>query len=152
MILDRLENAKQYMGIHPGIDMVLKEVLNITSENFPEERKILEEDRVFLNFGNYETAPVEVAKFEAHRAFIDVMCMIEGEEIIYVKNTDQLSHITQEYDEKRECLLAKFDTDNTPVLLTAGSFCILFPQDAHAPGQAVKAPQKVKKVIGKVRI
>jgi len=152
MILDTFENAKFYKGIHPGIDKVLEEVIKITPENFPKEKVILDGDNVFMNPGEYETSPVEKASFEAHRLYIDVMCMIEGEETIYVKNTDALSQITMEYNPEKECLLAKLDADNTPVRLTAGSFCILFPQDAHAPGCHAEGPCKVKKLIGKVQL
>ncbi|MBR7165758.1 MAG: YhcH/YjgK/YiaL family protein, partial [Clostridia bacterium] len=152
MILDRLENAKFYLGIHPGIDAILKKATEITPDNFPAEKLMLDGKKIFINPGNYETHAAEGASFEAHRAYVDVMCMIEGEETIYVKNTDALSQITMEYNPEKECLLAKLDADNTPVRLTAGSFCILFPQDAHAPGCHAEGPCKVKKLIGKVQL
>ena len=152
MILDTFENAKFYKGIHPGIDKVLEEVIKITPENFPKEKVILDGDNVFMNPGEYETSPVEKASFEAHRLYIDVMCMIEGEETIYTKNTAQLKEITKEYNPQWEALLAKLDPDNTPVLLKAGSFCILFPQDAHAPNCWYGESKNVKKIVGKVRL
>ena len=152
MILDRFENAKLYKGIHPGIDRVLEEASKACPCCFPQEKVVLEEDKVFMNPNAYLTHVAEGASFEAHKKFIDVMCMIEGEETIYVKNTDELSEITKEYDEEKDYLLAKFDADHTPVLLKAGYFCILFPQDAHAPGCVAREPMPVKKFVGKVRI
>ena len=91
--------------------------------------------------------------FEAHQQFIDVMIMVDGEETIYVKNTDKLSHVYQEYKPEVEALLADFDTDATPVVMKPGYFCVLMPQDAHSPGcDPVSGPCEVKKFIGKVRI
>lgn len=152
MILDTFENAKLYKGIHPGIDRVLEEVLSITPENFPSERIVLDQDKIFMNAAQYKTHEAEDAVLEAHRLYIDVMCMIDGEETIYVKNTDRVSHVTDEYTEEAEALLAKLDPDCTAVRLKPGSFCILFPQDAHAPGCVADTKMNIKKIIGKVKI
>ena len=48
--------------------------------------------------------------------------------------------------------LAETDPDATAVRLEAGSFIVLFPQDAHCPGRCVEESTTVKKIIGKVRI
>ena len=80
------------------------------------------------------------------------MYMVEGEETIYVKPTSQLSNITMEYDPAGDALLAAMDADATPVRLTAGSFIVLMPQDAHAPACWVGEAKGVKKIIGKVRV
>ncbi|NTV77854.1 MAG: DUF386 domain-containing protein, partial [Clostridiales bacterium] len=36
--------------------------------------------------------------------------------------------------------------------LTAGTFAVFFPQDAHMPGLTVEAPTKVKKVVVKCEL
>lgn len=40
----------------------------------------------------------------------------------------------------------------TAIHLTAGSFVVLLPQDAHAPACMVQTSQNVKKIIAKVRV
>ncbi len=152
MILDTLANAAQYKGIHPGIDQVLEAAKAYTPENYPSGRVVLDGDNVYMNMAAYETHPTDKAVFEAHRQYIDVMVMVDGTETIYVKSTDALKNVYLPYDPAKEALLADFDTDTTPVRLEAGSFVILFPQDAHSPGCVAEAPQNVKKIIGKVRI
>lgn len=152
MIFDTLANAAQYKGLHTGIDQVLEAAMAYTSENFPSCRVILDGDNVFMNMAAYETHSTEKAVFEAHKQYADVMVMVEGTETIYVKNTDKLSHVYQEYDPKVEALLADFDKDAIPVRLEAGSFVVLLPQDAHSPGCHADGPVNVKKIIGKVRL
>ena len=98
------------------------------------------------------TKPLEGALLEAHRQYLDVMYMVEGEETIYVKTTAELANITKEYDPSIEALLATLDSDATPVRLTKGHFIVLFPQDAHAPACDTEKTNAVKKIIGKVRI
>ena len=152
MILDTLSNAAQYKGIHTGINMVLEAAKAYTPENYPSGRVVLDGDNVFMNMAAYETHPTDNAVFEAHKQYVDVMVMVEGTETIYVKATDALSHVYQEYKPEVEALLADFDTDATPVRLEAGSFVVLFPQDAHSPGCHADGPVNVKKIIGKVCI
>lgn len=152
MILDKIENISCYMGVLPAITTALEKAAVYTPDNYPGGRVDLDGDNLFLLLNTYETHSAEDALFEAHQKYIDVMYMVEGEEIIYVKPTDKLSAVTQAYDPQIDALLAKLDRDATPVRLTAGSFIVLFPQDAHAPACCDKAPQTVKKIIAKVKI
>ena len=152
MIFDTIENAKTYKGLNERIDRVLEEVVKYTPENYTTGRVDLDGDNVYMNISAYETKPAAGSLAEAHRQYIDVMYMVEGEELIYVKPTDKLQNITKEYDPSIEALLADLDADATPVRLQAGSFVVLFPQDSHCPGRCVDAPVNVKKIIGKVRI
>lgn len=152
MIYDEIVNAGQYRRIHPGIDRVLEEMQKYTSDNYPEGRISLEGDDLFLLFGSYETHSAEGALAEAHRQYIDVMYMVEGEEIIYVKPVSRMEKVTKPYDDSLDALLGEIDPDATPVRLEAGCFIVLLPQDAHAPACHAEGPVSVKKIIGKVRI
>lgn len=152
MILDKLENRARYRGISREIDLILEAAAKKTAADFPSSREYLDGTDAFLNYAQYETQDISQAKFEFHRNYIDVMCMIEGEEYIYQKPTENLSEITVAYQEENDCALAKFDSDHSTVLLQKGYFCILFPEDAHAPAQAVHGPAQVKKLIGKARV
>lgn len=152
MILDTFENAKLYKGIHPGIDLVLEEIQKINPENFPAEKVFLDSKNAYLNPAQYETKDFDPAKFEAHRLYADVMCMIQGEETIYVKRADGFRSFIKEYDPEKDVYFADFGDDNTAVHLKPGAFCILFPQDAHAPGCMTEKKEYVLKIIGKVKL
>ena len=150
MILDKLSNRESYAAIHPGINQALEAVAGYTPENYETGKVEVDGDRVFYMRNAYTTGQPSV--FEAHRKYVDVMVMVEGEETIYVKPTDDLKHITMEYNESQDALLAEFEADATPVHLTAGSFVVLLPQDAHAPNCVYGAARDVKKIVCKVRI
>ena len=152
MICDEMINAGTYRGLHPGIDRALEEMKKYTPDKYPEGRLSLDGDNLFLLFGSYETHAPEGALTEAHRQYIDVMYMVEGEETIYVKPVSRMQKVTKPYDPSIEALLGETDPDATPVRLEAGCFVILFPQDAHAPACYAQGPAAVKKIIGKVRI
>ncbi len=152
MIFDSLKNAKQYASISEGINKVFEAAKSYNADNFVPGRVSIDGDKVYMNFAEYETKEPKDAIAEAHKKYIDVMCMIEGTETIYVKDVEKLSNITQEYTEEAEALLADLDNDATPIRLEAGSFVILFPQDSHAPGCIADKSEKIKKIIGKVLV
>ncbi len=152
MILDQMKNASFYKGVMPAIAVALEKMAIYTPDNYPVGRVDVDGDNLFLLLNAYQTHATEDALFEAHQKYIDVMYMVEGEEIIYVKPTEALSAVTQPYDSEKDVLLAKLDCDATPVRLVAGNFVVLFPQDAHAPACYIDTPRAVKKIIGKVTI
>lgn len=152
MIFDQMKNASCYKGILPAVTTALEKMAAYTPDNYPGGKVEIDGDNLFLLLNTYETRDPANAQFEAHEKYIDVMYMVEGEEIIYVKPTDCLQEITKPYDQAIDALLAKLDDDAIPVRLTAGTFVILFPQDAHAPACYDTVPQTVKKIIGKVKI
>ncbi len=152
MIFDQIKNADCYKGILPTVTTALEKMTAYTPDNYPGGKVEIDGDNLFLLLNTYETRDPASAQFEAHEKYIDVMYMVEGEEIIYVKPTDALQVITKEYDPAIDALLAQLDGDAIPVRLTAGTFVVLFPQDAHAPACYETAPQTVKKIIGKVKL
>lgn len=152
MILDTLDNSSNYTYIHPGLEQFFKAFKKYNSSNYPLGIEHLDGEDAFIIFKQYETSPAEGALMEAHNQFWDIMYMVEGEETVYVKPRSKLNHIVKEYDVNDEALLAKLDSDCTPVLLTAGQFLILFPEDAHCPARETSSIIQVKKIIGKLRI
>ena len=152
MILDRIENAKVYSAVNEGINKVLEFAKDLTPDTYPTERLYMDGEKLFINFPVYETHAKKDGMTEAHRQYIDVMYMVEGSETVYVKDVNALKNITKEYDPAIDALLADVDDDTTAVRLEAGSFLILFPEDAHAPACDTTETKnlKVKKLIGKV--
>lgn len=152
MILDKIENIGLYSSINEKIAKVIEASKKYNAENFPKGQEFLDGENLYMNFANYDTNLREGALTEAHRKYIDVMVMISGSETVYVKPTKNLKNVTKEYTEEIEALLADTDDDTTAVRLEEGSFLVLFPQDAHAPGCIAGEKCSVKKIIGKVLI
>ena len=152
MIFDQMKNAACYKGILPAVITALEKMTAYSPDNYPGGKVEIDGDKLFLLLNTYQTRDPAAAQLEAHEKYIDVMYMVEGEELIYVKPTDALQEITQAYDPAIDALLAKLDDDAIPVRLTAGTFVVLFPQDAHAPACYDKTSQTVRKIIGKVKL
>lgn len=152
MIFFSLNDRKRYSYLSEDILRVLDFADSVSADSFKKGRVELDADRIFVNFAEYDTHEREGALTEAHRKYIDVFVVVEGEETVYVKPTDRLSEITKEYSEDIEALLAKTDRDASAVRLTAKDVLILYPEDAHAPACFSDGASHVKKLIGKVKI
>ena len=152
MIFGRLQDRERYSFLDERILRVLDFAAGLDKESFEKGRVDLDGDKLFVNRAAYTTHDSEGALSEAHRKYIDVFVMIDGEETVYVKPTDKLSTVTKEYSEDIEALLALTDGDASAIRLVPGDFLILYPEDAHAPGCYFGGPSDVKKAIGKVLI
>ncbi len=152
MILDKLENAARYAAISEGIVKVVEAAKKLSADNYIPGRVEIDGDNLYLNCAEYDTHDKCGALTEAHRAYLDVMVMIDGCETVYIKRTDALGNVTKPYDAAIDALLADTDADTTAVRLEKGDFLVLFPEDAHAPGCHADTPCHIKKVIGKVKI
>lgn len=153
MIYDSAANAALYESVLPGLCKALNTAAAYPTEPYKTGRVVLDGDRLYMNVCTYETKPLSDASFmEAHRKFIDIMYMVEGEETIYILPTEKLKTISQAYDAADDALLAETEPDMTAIRLRAGQFVVLFPQDAHCPGCCVNVPENVRKIICKMAV
>lgn len=146
MILDHLGNAARYVNLNPGFragfDFLLRpNLLSLDSGRFD-----LQGDQVFALMNRDPGRGREGARLEAHRKYIDIQFLVEGDEEIGWRPTSECRHVTETYDESRD--IGFFgDVPYTWIKLPVGKFMILFPDDAHAPlaatGPNVKAVIKV---------
>lgn len=143
MILDKIENAGLYNlapGLQKGIDYLLATDL-----------KALNQGTINLNGGikvivnKYETKPEADCKPEAHKKYIDIQYLVEGEELIGYAPLNNQEVTIDNLDEND---VVFFNAETSLCKLTAGLFAIYYPTDIHQPGiQADKATLVTKIVI-----
>lgn len=103
----------------------------------------------FANVQEYMTK-IE-APFEAHRKYIDVQIVVDGQEYINVASLDAVGPLTQEYSESSDIMFWASANPFRAVCADSGHWVILFPSDAHAPcisrdGNPVQARKIVVKI------
>ena len=92
------------------------------------------------------------AKYESHRAFIDVQAIIEGEEGIDVTDIERLSVLEPYNPEKDVTFYAPFEFGSW-LRLGAGDIAVFFPPDGHMPClHPGRDPVLVRKVVVKVPV
>ncbi len=103
---------------------------------------------VFAIFQTYETKPLEEAKMEGHKRYIDIQYIHKGTEQILVAPTHRMVK-DAEYSEENDVYFPH-TADYSCIRLSSGLACILYPDDLHAPCISVDAPSLVQKIVIKV--
>jgi YhcH/YjgK/YiaL family protein len=160
MIVDQLPNVdsefyagllRQHGGSFKLADRLMLGLKFLQEGNVLEllpSRIELDGEKVFAMIQHYETKPKEQGVWEAHRKYIDIQYMAEGQELMGYANLNHLQ--ASDYNDEKDFVLLK--GEGSYMLMRPGTFVILGPQDAHIPQVAVDLPQPVKKVVVKVAV
>ena len=151
MIFDTLTNASRYESLNSRFAKAFAYLRTVDGTQ-PLGRHDLDGDDCFALVQTYETKPQEKALFEAHRKYIDVQFLHSGNETILWAPLGAMAEETMAYDEAKDAALWKLVPDSTPLHMSGGRFCILYPEDAHAPCITAKEPSQVFKVVVKVAV
>ncbi len=153
MVIDRLDHAAQYYALGKGIESVLHWFAAYEDDGLALPAKtVLDGEQIFVNGVNYTSEAKPQGLLEAHKKYIDVMYVVEGEEKFFYKPIAEVKQITMSYDAEKECQLAEIDADAAQHRFSAGHFLIFFPQDGHLAAQLWDKPGKVRKFIAKVAV
>lgn len=106
-------------------------------------------ERLFVNIVEYETTEAENRFWEAHKKYLDVHVMLQGEEQIDLNFIQNMS--VKEFVDQDD-FLPMDGEKNASVILRDGDFLICYPSDGHRTAVAVNEPAQIKKAIFKVRI
>ncbi len=147
MILDKLSAASAYRGIHPRLDAVLDRLNDGFLATVGAETRQLEGEALYVTRFTYDTLPLNETFFEAHRRYLDVHLMMEGEERVDIASPAGLSLF-----EHRDDFYAYRGEAEQSLVLRPGSFLVVFPEDAHRIKIQVNGPETVSKVVFKVLV
>ncbi len=124
--------------------------LSTLTVNAEETKYEIQGDDIFAIITSYNTR--ESHKFEAHRKYVDIQCLLDGQEAVESTTLDGLA-VDTPYDRQNDITLyIKTERGKTISLLEPGIFIAFFPHDAHMPGvSAGDSPVFVKKVVVKIK-
>ena len=148
MIIDDLKNAHQYHGIGPRFARAFSWLGETDLEAMAPERRAIEGDDIYAMIQQYDSKPKSEGLWEAHRKYADIQYVVSGAEHMGWAPVASLK--AGPYDADKDFL--KAEGTGQFLELRAGSFIVLFPQDAHMPSVAIDRPQPMKKVVVKVRL
>jgi biofilm protein TabA len=150
VILDILTNRQRYGGMHPGIGRALDYLSKTDFTGMADRRQAIDGDEIYALLMTYNSEPETVRSFEAHRRYIDVQFILAGRETIFWVPTEELA-ATGDYSDEKDIVFLSGEA-RARLQLTPGSFAVFYPEDAHKPNCAWDAPERVRKVVVKVRL
>ena len=158
MIVDKIENAGQYSNLGDRIQKSLDFIKKTDLKKLQPGRYDIDGDNIFALISEYQTKAESEGKLEAHRKYIDVQCVINGEELIgyaplsnpsFAETSSGGQEILEHYSEEKDIVF--FNGEKVFIKVKEGMFAIFFPEDAHMPGINVKGKSSVKKLVIKVK-
>ena len=151
MIVDKIENAHLYANLSDRIAKALEILKDKSLAEKKDGRYDVDGEKLYYIVQRYKTHPIGQGKLEAHKKYIDIQFVAEGEELLVFAFLENLE-IAEPYTEAKDAAFYKIPDKISTVRLGPGMFCILFPQDAHIPGCQINHPSNVVKIVAKVRI
>lgn len=126
MIVANIQNKAEYYGIHPKLDKALDCLTPEFLEQAATEKTLLDGENLFVTKFHLETVPEEETFFEAHRQYLDIQVVTQGQERVEIAHPDTLI-----LTEHRGDFYGYTGTGEQTVVLRPGNFLIVFPGDAH---------------------
>lgn len=145
MIYAKFEDAAEYRGIHPMLDKALDLIAPEYLSGVPTETRYLEGESLYVTRFNYTTVALEDAFFEAHRKYLDIHIMLNGEERVDIAHPDTLAEF-----EHKDDFYAYHGRAEQTLILRPSAFLVVFPGDAHRIKVQTDGPADVSKVVFKV--
>lgn len=113
--------------------------------------QVVVEGEIIANFMAFDTVDEDDVQFETHDRFADIQLVISGSEVFGVADRADLAPLA-DYNPEKDITFYADPADYSRVILKAGEYIILFPEDAHKPKICLGAPAAVKKVVVKVLV
>lgn len=149
MILDKIENADFYTAISENLKKGFEYLKNTDLQNAEVGKYEIDGKDLFAMVSEYESKAHEDCRPEAHHAYADIQYIISGREAIgYAPLNGQTP--TTEFNPEKDIVFYAGET--VQLNLEAGMFAVFFPQDVHRPCMQIDGPEKVKKIVVKVKI
>jgi len=147
--INKTEFAKQYHTNKAYWDkafIFLKEhdLAAIATGKYP-----IDGTNVFASVTSDPSKDLDKTQWESHRKYIDLQCVISGDERMGKVSYTELS-VTKPYDETRD--VANYSGDGKIYNVPGRTFMIFFPTDAHRPNITPGGNKVVKKIVIKILV
>lgn len=148
VILDTLENAGRYTALHPLFERAFDYLRQLPAQP-PEIGRInLDGERLVAIYSEVGGRTRDQARLECHRRYIDIQYIIAGSDEMGWAPLHACQQCVAEFSAEKDIQFFH-DAAHSWVRVPAGSFCIFFPEDAHAP---LVSDGRIHKVVLKVEV
>ena len=108
-------------------------------------------DEFYYNYLEYEAKESTNTIYEAHKNYVDIQYIVEGQEHVDV-SFEEYMELDTPYDKEKDIMFFKNPQKYFSRILGPGEYVIVLPHELHKPGQKVDQNGNVKKIVGKVRV
>ena len=148
MILSALADADRYVALHPQFARAFDFLRGTDLNALAPGKHAVQGEEIFVIAEACSGRTRAEAKLECHRRYIDIQLVLQGVDEMGWKPLAECAQPATGYDEARDIRFFN-DAPACWVAVSAGSFCIFFPEDAHAP---LVSDGMIRKLVVKVAV
>ena len=148
MIVDTLDNAKKYFGLHELFEKAFQFINDQNLQTIQPGKFEIKGKDLHASVSLKDGCKKGDAKFEAHNNYIDIQVCLSGKETIGWKPRSACSDIKIDYNPEKDVIFFS-DEPDTFFELHERQFAIFYPEDVHAP---MIGEGPIKKLVVKVKI
>ena len=147
MIIDKIENLKNYAQVNPLFPKVVKFIEQHDLNALEPGKYEIEGKDLFVNIQMAKGRTPEAAVIETHNKMIDIQIPLSDAETFGSTQRDLLPDAA--YNEEKDITKIPDLAADSYVTCMPGMMVIFFPQDGHAP--CIAGVPEIKKAIFKVK-
>jgi YhcH/YjgK/YiaL family protein len=132
MIIAALTDAERYCALHPLFARAFEFLRHTDLNALAPGKHTIQGEEIFTIAEACHGRTRSEAKLECHRRYIDIQLVLEGIDEMGWKPVAECVNPATDYDAMRDIRFFN-DAPSSWVATPAGSFCLFFPDDAHAP-------------------
>jgi biofilm protein TabA len=132
MILATLSEADRYAALHPLFARAFEFLRGTDLRALAPGRHDIEGERLFAIVETCTGRTRAEVKLECHRRYIDIQLVLEGVDEMGWKPLAECADPATDHDPARDIRFFS-DVPAAWIATPPGSFCVFFPDDAHAP-------------------
>jgi YhcH/YjgK/YiaL family protein len=148
MILDTLAQADRYLALHPLFARAFEFLRSADLGALEPGVHAIQDEQLFAIVEDCPGRTRAEAKLECHRRYIDIQLVLEGVDEMGWKPLAACADPATDYDAARDIRFFN-DVPASWVATPPGSFCLFFPDDAHAP---LVSAGRIRKVVVKIAL
>ena len=147
MIIDKIENQKNYAQVNPLFPKVVEFIQQHDLNAMEPGKYEIEGKDLFVNIQMAKGRTPEAAVIETHNKMIDIQIPLSDAETFGYTQRDLLPDA--EYNEEKDITKIPDLAADSYLTCQPGMMAIFFPQDGHAP--CIAGVPEIKKAIFKVK-
>ncbi len=152
MIIDNLKNCELYYGVNKRFEKAFDFIKKACGDKLPVGKYEIDGSNLYALVQEYNTKSPEVARFEAHRKYIDIQYIISGNEKMELMDISKATPET-DYNDEKDVIFFENTAGATLGIFSDEQYAIFFPQDVHKPGISIgKDSTVVRKIVVKIAI
>jgi YhcH/YjgK/YiaL family protein len=148
VILDTLARADRYLALHPLFARAFEFLRSTDLRALAPGMHEIQGKQLFAIVENCAGRTRMEAKLECHRLYIDIQLVLEGADEMGWKPLAECVEPATDYDAARDIRFFN-DAPASWIATPPGSFCLFFPDDAHAP---LVSDGRIRKVVVKIAV